>query len=205
MSFEGSGGDNEPVARPLRHITDPKTMRALAHPTRLALIEALGDAGTLTATEASEIVGESPTNCAFHLRTLAKYGYVEETGEGRGRQRPWRLAHVGMRFSSGEGDVEAATASRALGRLLEERWLDRWRQYRDTQHTYPDEWQDVFGSSQSVHYVTLDEAQQLQREYMDLLLRYRDRLEDPAKRPKGAIPMEALVFTFPHGRGPEEI
>jgi hypothetical protein len=33
-------------------------------------IEALNDAGTLTATEAAERVGESPSNCSFHLRQI---------------------------------------------------------------------------------------------------------------------------------------
>src|SRR5579863_9821171 len=49
-------------------LTDPKAMRALAHPVRMALLDLLGVAGTLTATQASEILGESPANCAFHLR-----------------------------------------------------------------------------------------------------------------------------------------
>src|SRR5262249_61369493 len=73
-----------------RKITDARAMRALAHPVRLALLEALVHAGTLTATQASELLGESPANCAFHLRTLAKYGYVVEAGGGRGRGRPGR-------------------------------------------------------------------------------------------------------------------
>ena len=77
-----------------REITDPKAMRALAHPLRLTLLEQLGRAGTLTATQAAEIVGESPANCSFHLRTLAKYGFVEEAATGQGRERPWRrVAH----------------------------------------------------------------------------------------------------------------
>ena len=67
------------------NLTDPRAIRALAHPLRWALLEALGQAGTLTATQASEMLGESPANCAFHLRTLAKYGFVEEAGGGRGR------------------------------------------------------------------------------------------------------------------------
>ena len=51
--------------------TDARAMRALAHPVRVALLEALVHTGTLTATQASELLGESPANCAFHLRTLA--------------------------------------------------------------------------------------------------------------------------------------
>ncbi|WP_116066593.1 winged helix-turn-helix domain-containing protein [Asanoa ferruginea] len=72
-------------------------MRALAHPTRIALIEALRLHSTLTATEASSLIGESPTNCAFHLRALARFGFVEEVGAGPGRRRPWRALDVRWR------------------------------------------------------------------------------------------------------------
>ena len=51
----------------------------------------------MTATQAGEALGESPANVSFHLRTLAKYGFVEEAPGGTGRQRPWRRvaqAHV---------------------------------------------------------------------------------------------------------------
>ncbi len=66
-------------------------MRALAHPVRMALLELFAYHETLTATQASELLGESPANCAFHLRTLAKYGFVREAGGGKGRERPWTL------------------------------------------------------------------------------------------------------------------
>ncbi len=82
------------------NLTDPKAIRALAHPVRWALLEALGQAGTLTATQASEMLGESPANCAFHLRTLAKYGFVEEAGGGRGRERPWRRSYDSMSWTA---------------------------------------------------------------------------------------------------------
>ena len=83
-----------PGARPesgLRQVTDARTMRALAHPVRIALIEALSAGGAMTATEVAELIGESPTTCSFHLRQLAKYGFVEDSQETRpGRSRPWR-------------------------------------------------------------------------------------------------------------------
>src|SRR6201989_59139 len=101
---------------PPRELTDPKAMRALAHPVRLALLEALTDAGELTATEAGERVGESPANASFHLRQLAKYGFVEEAGGGTGRRRPWRIKQLGFRFSDLQPDPEAARAGRAPGR-----------------------------------------------------------------------------------------
>jgi predicted ArsR family transcriptional regulator len=60
-------------------------MRAVAHPVRLALLEALAQHQPMTATQAGEAIGESPTTCSFHLRMLAKYGVVEEAGSGPGR------------------------------------------------------------------------------------------------------------------------
>ena len=86
-------------------ITDPTIIRALAHPVRMGLIELFGVRETLTATQASEALGESPANCAFHLRTLAKYGFVEEAGGGRGRERPWKAStksiRIRLRISAG--------------------------------------------------------------------------------------------------------
>jgi DNA-binding transcriptional ArsR family regulator len=70
--------------------TDPRTLRALAHPIRLALLGLLRREGPLTATRAGELLGELPASCSFHLRQLARYGLVEEAGGGVGRRRPWR-------------------------------------------------------------------------------------------------------------------
>src|SRR4051794_27883368 len=67
-----------------REVRDPRALRALAHPVRLELLERLTD-GPLTATQAASIVGESQASCSFHLRQLAKYGFVELAGDGAGR------------------------------------------------------------------------------------------------------------------------
>jgi DNA-binding transcriptional ArsR family regulator len=53
-------------------LTDARTIRALAHPLRLRMLDLLAERGPLTATRLSEYVGESPANCSFHLRTLAR-------------------------------------------------------------------------------------------------------------------------------------
>src|SRR3954454_13212914 len=106
-------------------VTDPKAMRALAHPVRIALLEALTVHAQLTATEAGEIVGESPANTSFHLRQLAKYGFVEEAGSGAGRRRPWRRKQLGMRFTEVHDDPETAAAARELSRTWSHRYLER--------------------------------------------------------------------------------
>src|SRR3954465_5735077 len=92
----------EPSLEP-RVLDDPRTMRALAHPVRLALMEELTLRGPMTATECAQRVGESPSSCSFHLVTLAKSGYIEEDTDAPrpGRQRPWRMRAIGNRWETG--------------------------------------------------------------------------------------------------------
>ncbi|MGH3303590.1 MAG: winged helix-turn-helix domain-containing protein [Streptosporangiaceae bacterium] len=106
----GTPGGGRCVLRPHRTLAAAPSLRALTHPTRRALIEAIGLAGPLTATRASALVGESPTACAYHLRTLARLGFLEEAGGGRGRERPCRLAR-GSRLtgSSASAELQAST------------------------------------------------------------------------------------------------
>src|SRR5437764_13193340 len=79
--------------RPIKSVTrltEPRALRALAHPIRLELVGLLRRQGPLTATKAAALLGESSGSTSFHLRQLAKYGLVEEAGGGRGKERPWR-------------------------------------------------------------------------------------------------------------------
>src|ERR1700710_2078089 len=74
-------------------LTDPKAIRALAHPARLAVIEELYSGRELTATECGEIAGLGPSAMSYHLRSLEKVGIVERADSGGdGRERPWRAA-----------------------------------------------------------------------------------------------------------------
>src|ERR1700734_766096 len=98
---EHASSQSNPSPSETREITDARTMRALAHPTRLALLALLRREGELTASRAAELLDDSPGNMSWHLQTLAKYGFVEETGEGRGRSRPWRAVSLTVNIKSG--------------------------------------------------------------------------------------------------------
>src|ERR1700691_1340607 len=108
-----------------RELTDPQTMRALTHPIRLALLDALELEGPLTATQAGELIGEPPNTCSFHFRQLAKDGFVEEAGPAPGRARPWRGCAPRRPYSDLHEDPDTAVAARELDRMLRERYLDR--------------------------------------------------------------------------------
>lgn len=182
----------------LREVRDAQSLRALSHPVRLALIETLSLQGPMTATEAGAQIGESPTTCSFHLRQLAKYGFVEEAGGGKGRARPWKMRTIGMRIPDVSGDAEAELAAGVLTRLLRERQLIRYQTWLETRAAYPARWRHAAGDSESVLYVTVEELEELSEELHALLLtRFRERITDPAARPPGALPVEILVLSYP--------
>ena len=183
----------------IREVTDARSLRALTHPVRVALLEELVHGGAMTATELGERIGETPTTCSFHLRQLAKYGFVEEAGGGHGRSRPWRMTGLGWSFSPG-GDPEAEIASEAALRLFRERSFARYETWRRTRGTYSRQWQDAADDSEYLFYLPAEELAQLGRELQDVLMRWRQlegRLEDPARRPPGSVPVETLLFSYP--------
>ena len=191
--------DGEPDPRQLRKITDARTLRALAHPVRIALFEQLALGGAMTATQVGELIGESATTCSFHLRQLAKYGFVEEAGGGTGRSRPWRLTSVGMSFSPSE-DVEAEIASDAVVRMFRERQFDRYQEWLSTKASHPLEWRKAAIDGQYLFYLTAPELQQLSNEVHELLQRWvmlEGRLLDPSRRPPDSVPVEGMVLAHP--------
>ncbi len=172
-------------------------MRALSHPVRIAIIEVLSTEGPKTATEIGELIAESPTTCSFHLRQLAKYGFVEEAGGGKGRARPWRMTSHGFSVSA-QDDPEAEIALSALSRMFRERQFDRYQTWLETRTTYPLEWREAAIDSQHGFYLTAEELEQIGAELAALLRsRFPERLTDPTTRPPGSALVEMLVLAHP--------
>jgi len=172
-------------------------MRALAHPLRLDLIELLGATGPDTAAGCARRLGASQASCSFHLRQLAKYGFVEEAEGGTGRRRPWKLAHLGMSFTDVHDDPETATAARGLDRVLRARYFARAQQAFEDRHALPKEWRAVTGMNQMGLYLTPDELKAIDEEIIELLFkRYADRRTPSPDLPEGAERVEILTLAY---------
>ena len=172
-------------------------MRALAHPLRLTLLELIGREGSLTSTRAAELTGESTGSCSFHLRQLAKYGFVEPAGGAKGRERPWRLATTDVRWSDVQAEPEASAAAEALTTLLLDRDLAALDRYLRERSSFPTQWQEAATASHGLLYVTPAELSELGENLVALRERYTERLLDPKLRPKDARPVRMLGLAFP--------
>jgi predicted transcriptional regulator len=186
--------DAQTVAR----LTDPRALRAYAHPVRMALVGLLRTEGPLTATRAAELLGESSGTCSFHLRQLAKYGLVEEAGGGTGREKPWRATTMTTSWSSVADTPEQAAATGLLQTVIAERYHERLMRWLAASPDEPPEWQEAAWLGDQYLYVTADELSELGRQVEELVDRYVERQVKPELRPPGARRVSCLNIGFPN-------
>ncbi|MGW2209820.1 winged helix-turn-helix domain-containing protein [Streptomyces sp. NPDC001781] len=178
-------------------LTDPRALRAYAHPTRMRLVGLLRTEGPFTATRAAELTGESVASCSYHLRMLAKYGLVEVAPGGQGREKPWRATARFTEWPSHSEDPAVAEASKALETAVAERYFELISRAVEERHDLPREWQEAEHIGDQVLYLTAEELADL-GEKLDRLLRpYEDRQGNPAARPEGVRLVQIIRAAFP--------
>jgi DNA-binding transcriptional ArsR family regulator len=194
-SFE-SYVSNVPEKRTVT-LTDPKALRAMAHPTRLELIGLLRRGGPLTATQAAERIGESPASCSIHLRQLAKYGLVEEAGGGRGRERPWRATAISTEWPVFGESEETRAAGEMLSRVVVERYFESAVEWLERQPSEPPEWAEAALFGDALVYMTVEELREVEARIRELFEPFLQRLEDQAPRAEGSRPVSVIALAFP--------
>ena len=123
-----------PDPRSRYEVTDAAALGALTHPLRARILGVLRLEGAATASQLGRRLGESSGATSYHLRQLARFGFVEEAPDQQSRrERVWRAAHAltsidPRRFSSGADAVVLDEFSRRqLGQLQAQaqRWMSR--------------------------------------------------------------------------------
>jgi DNA-binding transcriptional ArsR family regulator len=152
-------------------ISDPKSIRALAHPLRLDLLQLLGASGPATAAQCGRMLGASQASCSFHLRQLAKYGFVEDAGPGRDRrERQWRVTHqrLSVRTASGEDVV----VRQQIDRLVVEHEMQAILDYSQRSGAAEPQWQHKAGIVSAMVVLSPDEAAAIKEKWFALLAPY---------------------------------
>jgi DNA-binding transcriptional ArsR family regulator len=181
-------------------LTDPRAIRALAHPARLAIIESLGPGEELTATELAAVTRLSPSATSYHLKALAKWGIVE-AGQARsdGRDRPWKATGRTVEVSSQVPGSTVVAEAAILGTFL-----DRNRaiaiEFLEHQASEPPEWREVAEIASHDYWLTTDELAEAQRAIRAVLAPYEQRGRD--ERPAGSRRVRVARLIVPRAAGP---
>ena len=180
--------------------SDPAVLRALAHPLRVEIMAVLDDLQEATATQVAERVGESPSNCSFHLRQLEKAGYIVR-GEQRGTAKPWRPAHRGRNLSPDVHDPASVRASAAVGALYVQREASRVVDYLGTAPASESpEWVGAMTVNSAEFWATADEMRELVERIATLTDHLQGRSGDPSRRPAGSRRAHLLATLNPDPR-----
>lgn len=180
---ESHDQERSPEESPPYRFEDPRSIRALAHPARLAIIDALATGEELTATQCAELTGLSPSATAYHLKLLERYG-LAETAPPRPdrRERPWRATgrqlHVDVDGSTPAGAAAAAAVVAAH--------IDTTRAiavgFAAAGHTEPEKWRDAAVLNNADLWLTAEEFQRLGEELGAVIAPYRRRTRPPGTR-----------------------
>jgi DNA-binding transcriptional ArsR family regulator len=147
----------------------------------------------LTASQCAQALGETPANCSYHLRQLAKVGLVTRDEASNGRERPWRSVYTGLdlRPPVDDADPEVVTAARATRAALANAEIEEHarlaRQYLRLEARAPRAWRDVAGVSSYSLRLTPEELASL-HDTLDAAIRPYIGLTRPDP-PEGAQPV----------------
>jgi DNA-binding transcriptional ArsR family regulator len=178
----------------------PQRLRALTHPLRLKLLGALRLDGPSTATLLAERFGESSGATSYHLRQLARHGFVEEDPDrGNARDRWWRAAHrstrwTPSRFVDDPADREAASWLLLQSVALQAGWLENWVRERSS---WGREWLDAADDSDYRLRLTPERLAAMTAEIGEVIRRYQRDPVPGASDAEGVEPVTVLVHAFP--------
>ncbi|MDV9170689.1 helix-turn-helix domain-containing protein [Streptomyces sp. W16] len=197
-------------------LSDLATLKALAQPRRQRMLQHLTLHGPATSATLARALGLNTGSTSYHLRELARYGFVEEmeagtradaereaaagsegeTGRapGHGRERWWRAVPGDRRFPP--RSRQSAEMRHVMDELNHHAYaadLELFEQFqRNAAETGP--WADAFPYSRGTIRLTLPELGAFFEEYIALLNRYK---RPEAETPPGARTVLTRFLAFP--------
>jgi DNA-binding transcriptional ArsR family regulator len=173
------------MAANVRRVTDVATLKAIAHPLRVRLLAALRSDGPATASQLGRKFGESSGSTSYHLRQLARFGFVEEDPEQpNARDRRWRALHefTSWRESDFASDEEGRAATRFM-RARQRAALDQTAAAFE-ERDWAESWLDAAGMSDLAARLTPPSLTALHNQVIALVHEYetRDAREPDAER-----------------------
>lgn len=171
-------------------VLDFESLKGLAHPIRIAIYEALSTYGPATASGLGERLDESSGATSYHLRQLAKHGFVREIEDrGTGRERWWERVPGAVSLSPLEFAPQSAgrEASRRVAMRFEVSRAEQLKAFADRGlEALGDEWIGPAELSTANLRLTAGEFAEmngrLERAWREITDEFRNR-SNPGSRP----------------------
>jgi DNA-binding transcriptional ArsR family regulator len=184
---------------------DAPALKALAHPMRVHILRILQLRKKASVTSLADELGETTGATSYHLRQLARHGFIEEFDvaepgvkrAGR-KQRWWRMAvdeihTTGLEFMDRDDTREAFTF------LLREGVSDRSRRLANwyaTARDWPNAWQRASSDMDGTLELNPKQTRALADELREVIERYRE-----LKPGRGARSVDVQYAVFPSDTG----
>ena len=191
---QASSKDPAPV-----RFDNPRSIRALAHPARLAIINALATGEELTATQCATLTGLSPSATAYHLNLLERYGFAEPAPQRNDRrERPWRATGRRIQVDLDSSTPAGASAAAAVVAAYFDTTRALGLEFTAGEHAEPEEWRNAVLSNVDL-WLTATEVQRLSQELAEVIEPHRRRTA-PGERPAGSRRVRVMNVIVPHPR-----
>lgn len=178
---------------------DMESLKALAHPLRVQILDTLSTYGQFTASGLAERLGESSGATSYHLRQLEKHGFVREVeGKGTGRERWWERMPGAINLNA--TDIEHTPATLAASKTIVRQWARSRSELLDDfqEHGFDvlsTEWITATTVSTVNMRLTRDQLKEIVEkwdEFIDpLIVKYR------GQNPPGSRPVQIHFNAFP--------
>ncbi|SMQ65399.1 transcriptional regulator, ArsR family [Devosia lucknowensis] len=183
---------------------DAMALRALAHPQRMRMLGMLRMDGPATATGLAARLGMNSGATSYHLRQLARHGFIVEDEErGSARDRWWKAAHESTVFHTDGSDDETLDASIAFAEAALQAQIGQMKQALARHVTLPEEWRAASTLSDLSIPLSAPEARALVERLNQVIaaaMETAPKLGGPY--PPGVEPFTIMLHAFPHP--PEE-
>jgi DNA-binding transcriptional ArsR family regulator len=181
---------------------DMESLKALAHPLRVQILDVLSTYGAQTASGLADRLGESSGATSYHLRQLERHAFVREVeGRGTARERWWERVPGGIALD--HSNLPPTAAARAAHDLV----LRQWQRTRETllddflshaDDVLPRRWMDASIVSTANARLTSDQLKALTEELQAVVDRHVDRYQHQKNAPvPGARPVQIQLHGFP--------
>lgn len=181
------------------------TVRALAHPLRVQILRYLELHERASVTDLAEEMGETTGATSYHLRQLARHGFVEEfdaeapTTNRVGRKRRWWRMAVDQIHSDGYEFLNRDDTREAFAFLLRQEVEERARRlahWYATANEWPEAWQRASSDSSGALDLDPKQTRALADELAELTAKYRKM-----KPGRGARRVDVQYAVFPSETG----